>query len=84
MQNAAFHHGLHCLVRQKRFSEEEYIDYEIIICDPPPPPYIQWIIPPIYTMDHPKFIVSFQKEESISAKMVEEGFLCQGGSISQL
>ena len=38
------------------FREKIQFHLEIITCDP-------WI----YTMDHPKFIVSNQKEESISA-----------------
>ena len=56
LHNAAFHLGIHCLLRQKRSSEKEIQLYlEIIACEPS-----------IYTMDHPKFIVSNQKEESIS------------------
>ena len=55
--NVAFHQGLHNLLRQKRSSEKEIQFYlEIITCNPS-----------IYTMDHPKFIVSNQKEELISA-----------------
>ena len=53
----AFHLGLHCLPRQKRSSKKEIQFYlEIIACDPS-----------IYTMGHFMFIVSNQKEESISA-----------------
>ena len=44
------------LLRQKPSSEKEIQFYlEIMTCDPL-----------IFTMDHPKFIVSSQKEESIS------------------
>ena len=60
--NAAFHQGLHCLLRQtKTFSVKE-IQYflEIITCGPSIYIYI-------YTMDHPEFIKSNQREESISA-----------------
>ena len=33
--NAAFHQGLHCLLRQKQSSEKENIYFsEIITCDP--------------------------------------------------
>ena len=52
--DVAFHQGLHCLPRQKCTSEKEIYFLEIITCDPS-----------IYTMEHPKFIVSNQKEESI-------------------
>ena len=47
-QNASFHQGLQCLLKQKSFSEKE-IQYflKIITCGPL-----------IYTMNHPKFIVS--------------------------
>ena len=56
--NAAFHHqGLHYLIRQKLSLEIKIQFYlEIITHDPS-----------IYTIGHPKFIVSNQKEESISA-----------------
>ena len=52
----AFRQGLHCLLGQKQSLEKE-IQYclDIIACDPS-----------IYTMDHLKFIVSNQKEESIA------------------
>ena len=53
--NASFHQGLHCLPRQNLSSEIPYF-LETITCDPS-----------IYAMDHPKFIISNQKEESISA-----------------
>ena len=56
-QNAAFHQDLHCLLLQKQSSEQEMQFYfEIITCDPL-----------MYAMDLPKFIVSIQKEEFISA-----------------
>ena len=59
-KNAAFHQGPHCLLRQKQSSEKEIQFYfEIITCDPL-----------MYTMDLPKFIVSIQKQESISALRV--------------
>ena len=49
-QNVAFYR----LLRQKQSSEKEIQFYlKILACDPL-----------IYTMDHPKFIVSNQKEES--------------------
>ena len=56
---AAFHLTLHyLLLKTKTIFEKEIQFYlEIIICDPSN-----------YTMDHPKFIVSNQKKESISAK----------------
>ena len=55
--NVAFHQGPHCLLRQKQSSEKEIQFYfEMITCDPL-----------MYAMDLPKFIVSIQKEESISA-----------------
>ena len=55
--NAAFLHGLHCLLRQNLSSEKEIQFYLETIT----------YAPSIYTMDHPGFIVSNQKEESISA-----------------
>ena len=56
-KNAAFHQGLHCLLRQKQSSEKEMQFYlEITTCDPL-----------MCTMDLPKFIVSIKKEEFISA-----------------
>ena len=52
--DAAFHQGLHCLLREKQSSAKEIQFYlEIIMCDPS-----------IYTIDRPKSIVSSQKEES--------------------
>ena len=62
---AAFYQILHCLLRQKQSSEKGIqfksekgiqFNWEIITCDPSK-----------YTMDHSKFNVSNQKEESISA-----------------
>ena len=48
LHNAAFHQGLHCLLRLKQFSEKEIQFYlEIITC-----------YPLIYTMDLSKLIVS--------------------------
>ena len=55
--NAAFHQGLHCLLRQKRSSEKE-IQFNLVILN---------CHFSIYTMDPPKFIISSQKEESIGA-----------------
>ena len=50
---AAFHLGLHCLLRLKRSSGKEIQSFfEIITCDPS-----------IYTMNHPKFIASYQVEK---------------------
>ena len=46
--NAAFHQGLHYLLRQKRSRNTFYL--EIVTLDPS-----------IYTMDHPKSIVSSKK-----------------------
>ena len=58
----AFHQGLHCLLRQKKSSEKEiHFHLDIITCDPS-----------IYTLDHPKFIVSNQKEESIRVYRVKK------------
>ena len=58
-QNVAFHQDLHRLLRHKISSEKE-LYLEILTCDPL-----------TYTMDLPKFIVSNQKGESISAKRVK-------------
>ena len=55
--DAAFYQGLHCLLKQKRFS----LILRTKACDPS-----------IYTMDHPMFIVSNQKEESISTLRVKQ------------
>ena len=53
-----FHQGLLCLQRQKTiFRERNTLYLEIITSDPS-----------IHTMDHTKFILSNQKEESISSK----------------
>ena len=57
--NAAFHQGLHCLLRQIRSSEKE-IYLEIITCEPS-----------IYTMDHPDFIISNFMGNSIDTQRVE-------------
>ena len=60
--NAAFYQGLHYLLIQKKQSSEKKIQFylEIITCDPS-----------IYTMKHPKFIVSYQVEEPISIQRVK-------------
>ena len=56
-QEEALHQDLHPLLRYKISSEKEiYFCLEIITCDPL-----------MLTRDLPKFIVSNQKEESISA-----------------
>ena len=48
LDNAAYHQGLHCLLRRNPSSEKEIQFYlQNINCDPS-----------IYTIDHPKFIVS--------------------------
>ena len=57
LHDAAFHQGLHCLLRQKWSSEKYNLDY--ITIDPS-----------LYTLDHPKFIVSNQMEEFISIQRV--------------
>ena len=54
--NAAFHQVLHCLLRQKQSSEKEMQFYFEITRDPL-----------MYIMDLPKYIVSIQKEDFISA-----------------
>ena len=54
---------LHYLLRQKQTSEKYIFYSEIIACDLS-----------IYRMDHPKFIVSNKKEESISAYRVKQDF----------
>ena len=59
---AAFHQGLHCLLKQKQSSEKEmqFVCFsKIITCDPS-----------IYTMDHPAFIVSSFIENSIGLKWI--------------
>ena len=49
LHNAAFDLSLHCLLGQKRSSVKEiHILIEIITCDTS-----------MYTMDHPKFIISY-------------------------
>ena len=54
--DAAFHQGIHCLLRQKQSKKAIQYFYKILTCDPS-----------IYTMDHPKFILSNWKEEPIRA-----------------
>ena len=54
LHDAVFHEGLHCLLRQKLSSE---LEIEFLTCDPS-----------IYTMDHQRFIVPKQKDESISTQ----------------
>ena len=45
--NAAFHQGLHCLLRPNNLQRKKYnIFLKIITCNPS-----------IYTMDHPDFII---------------------------
>ena len=54
--NGTFHQGLHCLLKQQKFSEREIqFQLEIITC-----------YPSICTVDHHKFILLNQQEESIS------------------
>ena len=55
--NAAFHQGLHCMYTSKRSSDKKS-QYVMKI--------ITRHVPYICTMDYYKFIVSSQKEESIS------------------
>ena len=60
--NAAFHQGLHCLLRQKQSSEKEILAhcfFEITTCDPS-----------IYTMDHTDYVVGSFMEISIGLKRV--------------
>ena len=59
-QYAAFHQGLHCLLRQNQSSEKnkQYL-LEIMTCDPS-----------VYTMDHPDFIICSFMENSIGLKRV--------------
>ena len=58
---AAFHQGLHCLLNPKQSSEKEIQFHLVFItCDPS-----------IYTVDHPKVIISYQREESISILRVK-------------
>ena len=53
--NAAFHHGLHCLLRQIISVKRIQYHLEIITFDPS-----------VYTMDDRQLIVSNHKEETIS------------------
>ena len=58
--HAAFHQGLHCLLRQKLSSEKEKLKQfclEIIT-----------FVSLIYIMDYPEFMLSTQKEEFNSAE----------------
>ena len=56
LHDAAFHQGHDFLLRSNAFQRNKYIFFfEIITCNPS-----------IYTLDHPKFIESYKKEESIS------------------
>ena len=49
--------GIYCLLRQNGLQSKKYnFFYKILTCGPS-----------IYIMDHPKFIVSNQKEEPIRA-----------------
>ena len=50
--NSAFHQGLYGLLRKNPSSEKYTFYMEIITCDPS-----------VYTMDHPKFVVSNQKKQ---------------------
>ena len=61
---AAFHQGLHWLVRKKKLEKELQCCSESKTCDPS-----------IYVMDHPKYIVSNQLEESISALRVKSNLI---------
>ena len=70
--NAAFHQGLHCLLRLKGSSERE-IQFllEIIIRDPS-----------IYTMNHTKLIASYQVEEPIRIQRVNTcTYICVSSSL---
>ena len=60
--NAAFHQGLHCLLRLKYILSDNEIQFkfEIITSDPL-----------TYRMNHPKFIVSYQVEELIRMQRVK-------------
>ena len=56
LHTAAFHPGLHC---SKRIFRENNTFLEIIAC-----------VPSMYTMNHPKLIVSYQVEEPIRIQWV--------------
>ena len=58
-QNEAFQQGIHCLLLRTYSFRERNIYLGMITCDPL-----------TFTMDLPKFIVSNQKEKSISVKWV--------------
>ena len=67
--DAAFHQGRHCLLRLTHSSEKEIqIKLEIITCDPP-----------VYAINHPKFIVSYQVKEPIRIQRVKRGEAQVGG-----
>ena len=55
LHNAAFHQGLHCLLKTKMIFREQFY-LEIFTCDPLN-----------YTIEHSKFIAHIQKEEFISS-----------------
>ena len=55
-QHAAFHQGLHCLLGLKISSDKKSIKPDT---------------PDIYTMNHPKLIVSNQKKKSVSIQTVD-------------
>ena len=58
---AAFHHSLHCLLRQNGCSKKEKQYFgDIMTCDPS-----------IYTMDHHIYIVCNFMEKSIGLKRVK-------------
>ena len=57
--NAAFHQGLHCLLRLKRSSEKKK---SILVGN--------HNLCPLNTMKHPKFTVSYQMEEPIRIQWV--------------
>ena len=58
---AAFHQGLHCLLKQNRSSEKAtHFFLKFIICDPS-----------IYIMDHPDLTVCSFMENSIGLKRVK-------------
>ena len=60
LHNAAFHWGLHCLLRQNNFRERNTLFFgEIVTCDPVK-----------YRMDHADFVVYSYMENSIGLKSV--------------
>ena len=60
LHNAAFHQGLHCLLRKKKSSHKKYNIFLIIITGHP---YI-------FTMDYTRVIVSNHEQEPISVQRV--------------